>query len=52
LFVTVDHPGGAYRPIWLARADLTQHDVRPHALAAALARGLPPTDVGVLRIED
>jgi 8-oxo-dGTP diphosphatase len=30
---------GSYRPVWLARQDLAQYDVRPHALARAFGVG-------------
>jgi 8-oxo-dGTP diphosphatase len=30
---------GSYRPVWVARQDLVEYDVRPHALARALELG-------------
>lgn len=30
---------GSYRPVWLARQDLRQYDIRPHALAQVLVAG-------------
>ncbi len=40
---------GSYRPVWLARHNLTHEDVRPHALARTVATGIFPT---VLRIDE
>ena len=48
----VGHPKGTYMPVWLARSELARHDVRPHALAAALAAGPFPPEMDVLRIDD
>jgi 8-oxo-dGTP diphosphatase len=49
---TPDHPKGTYRPVWLECQDLARRDVRPRALAALLAFGVPAVTAGVLRIDD
>ena len=36
---------GSYRPIWLARRDLMQYDIRPHGLAQAIGAGALPSQL-------
>jgi 8-oxo-dGTP diphosphatase len=43
---------GSYRALWLARQNLTQYDVRPHALAQALGSGALSNIVLPLRIDE
>jgi len=43
---------GSYRPMWLARWDLTCFDVRPHALAQALGAGTLSSMLRPLRIDE
>jgi 8-oxo-dGTP diphosphatase len=43
---------GSYRPLWLARQDLLQYDVRPHALAQALGSGALSNLLLPLRIDE
>jgi 8-oxo-dGTP pyrophosphatase MutT (NUDIX family) len=43
---------GSYRPLWLARQELTSYDIRPQALARALAAGSLSKIQQPLRIEE
>ena len=43
---------GSYRPLWLARQDLTQYDVRPHTLAQAVSAGALSRLLQPLRIDE
>lgn len=43
---------GSYRPLWLARQDLTHYDIRPHALAQALGAGALSSQLQPLRIDE
>jgi 8-oxo-dGTP pyrophosphatase MutT (NUDIX family) len=43
---------GSYRPVWLARQDLTRYDIRPLALAQVLATGALSSMPQPLRIEE
>jgi 8-oxo-dGTP diphosphatase len=43
---------GSYRPIWLTWQELTRYDIRPHALAQAVAAGVLSSLLHPLRIDE
>ncbi len=52
LAAAADHPRGTHTPIWLERAALLDHEVRPRSLAALLVVGLPQAATDALQISD
>jgi hypothetical protein len=43
---------GSYRPIWLTRQELMRYDIRPHALAQAVAAGVLSSLLLPMRIDE